>query len=206
MRFTLRLLIAFCAAPLVAAAFVGVAYLALRVHPLYLLLVPVCVALAFVVGFHIHLHVEDEPEGSWVFASGVVLVATALAAYVIAFNFVASRHMCTVVEAHVWHQLNPGGEHTHTYRRLACDDGRTDEVGNPVAAQRGDDATDQYRGTRLLVAYDPDGRLGSHVVDDELGWQVVAGIGMVLVIAIHTGVVIGDQRRRRSERFIARQE
>lgn len=194
--FPLRLLIALCAAPLVVVAFVGVAYLAIRVHPPYLLLGLVCVALALVVGWHIHDHFEDKGPGAQAFASGIVLVATVAAAYVVALNSVAPRHMCTVVEARTWHRHSPGGDETYHYRRLACDDGRTDWLGSEMAAQEGTDTTDQHEGTRLLVAYDPNGRLPSLAIDDQVWWVVGAGIGMVLVITMHTAVVIADQRRR----------
>jgi hypothetical protein len=197
--FLLRLLVALCAAPLVVAAFVGVAYLALRVHPRYLLLGLVCVALALMVGRHIHNHFEDKGPGAQAFAGGIVLVATVAAAYVMALGTAAPRHMCTVVEARTWHRLSPGGEATYDYRRLACDDGRADWLGSEIAARNGTDTTDQYDGTRMLVAYDPNGRLPSLALDDRVRWTVWAGIGMVLVIAIHIGVVIADQRRRRSE-------
>lgn len=198
MAFFLRLLVALCAAPLVAAAFAGVAYLALRVHPLYLLLGVVCVALALVMGWHMHHHSEDSGLAVQAFASGIVLIATVAAAYVMVFSWVAPRHMCTVVEAHTWYRLSPGGEETHDYRRLACDDGRTDRLGNAMAAQRGTDTTDQHEGTRLLVAYDPNGQLPSLVIEDQVLWVVGAGIGMGVVIVLHTGVVIADQRRRRA--------
>jgi hypothetical protein len=64
-----------------------------------------------------------------------------------------------------------------------------------VAAQRGTDTTDQHEGTRLLVAYDPNERLPSLVLEDRVLWVVGAGIGVVIVL--HAGVVIADQRRRR---------
>jgi hypothetical protein len=192
------LLVALCAAPLVVAAFVGVAYLALRVDPLYLLLGLVCVALALVVGWHIHNHFEDKGPGAQAFASGMVLVATIVAAYVIALNSAAPRHMCTVVEARTLHRLSPGGEETYNYRRLVCDDGRTDWLGSELA-RNGTDTTDQHEGTRLLVAYDPNGRLPSLALGDQVGWVAGAGIGMILATATHIGVVIADQRRRRSE-------
>jgi hypothetical protein len=57
-RFFLRQLVALCAAPLVMAAFVGVGHLAIRVHPMYLLLGLVRVGLALVVGWHVHNHFE----------------------------------------------------------------------------------------------------------------------------------------------------
>lgn len=194
--FLLRLLVALCAAPLVVAAFVGVAYLAIRVHPGYLLLGVLCVAMAVAVGWHIHHHFEDKGPGAQAFATGIVLAATIVTAYVVALNTAAPRHMCTVVEARTWHRLSPGGEEIHNYRRLACDDGRTDWLGNGIAAQKGDDTTDQHKGTRLLVAYDPNGRLPSMAIKDQVPWMVGAAIGMILVLALHTGVVIADQRRR----------
>ncbi|ONI91023.1 hypothetical protein ALI144C_02075 [Actinosynnema sp. ALI-1.44] len=198
MAFGLRLLVALCAAPLVVAAFVGVAYLALRVHPLYLLLGLVCVALMLMVGWHIHrhFHVQNQGPGAQLCVSGIVFVATIAAAYVMTLSSAAPRHMCTVVEARTWHRLSPGGEETYNYRRLACDDGRTDWLGNQMASQRGTDTTDQYGGIRLRVAYDPNGQLPSLALDDQVWWVVGAGIGMVLVVALHVGVVVADQRRR----------
>lgn len=194
--FLLRLLVALCAAPLVMVSFVGVAYLAIRVHPLYLLLGLVCVALALVTGWHMHSHFEDKGSGAQAFASGIVLVATIAAAYVVALNSAAPRHMCTVVEAHTWYRHTPGGGETYRHRRLVCDDGRTDRLGNEMAAQKGTDTTDQHKGTRLLVAYDPNGRLPSLAIGDQIWWAAGAGIGMLLVMTIHTGVVIADRRRR----------
>jgi hypothetical protein len=196
--FPLRLLVALCAAPLVAAAFTGVAHLALRGHPLYLLLGLPCVALALVTGWDIHHHFEDRGLGTLVFAAGIVLAATLLAAYVAVLGLVAPRHLCTVVEAHAWHRLSPGGEETYTYRRLACDDGRTDGLGNEMAVRNGEDTTDRYRGTRLLVAYDPNGRLPSMTVGDraQVLWTAGAGIGTAAVTTLHIGVVGADRRRR----------
>ncbi|KAB2345189.1 hypothetical protein [Actinomadura rudentiformis] len=197
--FLLRLLVALCAAPLVMVSFAGVAYLAIRVHPLYILLALVCVALVLVAGWHMHEHFEDKGSGAQAFASGIVLVATAAAGYVVTLNWAAPRHMCTVVEARTWYRHTPGGGETHNYRRLACDDGRTDRLGNEVAARKGADTTDRHKGDRLLVAYDPNGRLPSLAIKDRVWWVAGAGTGMLLVMAIHIGVVIAD-RRRRNER------
>jgi hypothetical protein len=194
------LLVALCAIPLVMVAFAGVAHLAIRVHPLYLLLGLVCVALALVVGWHIHEHFEDQGPGPQAFASGVVLVATVAAAYVVTLGWAAPQHMCTVVEAHTWQRHSPGGDETYNHRKLACDDGRTDSLGTEVAARKGTDTTDQHKGTRMRVAYDPNGRLPSMAVNDQTWWVAGAVIGMLLAITMHTGVVIADQRRRRSER------
>jgi hypothetical protein len=196
--FPLRLLVALCAAPLVAAAFTGVAYLALRGHPLCLVLVLPCVALALVVGRDIRNHFEDGGTGALVFAAGLVLAATVLASYVVVLSVAAPRHMCTVVKAHTWHRLSPGGEETYTYRRLACDDGRTDGLGNAMAVRNGEDTTDRYGGTRMLVAYDPNGGLPSMTVGDRAHvlWAVGAGIGMAVVTTLHIGAVSAGHRRR----------
>jgi hypothetical protein len=46
--------------------------------------------------------------GSQAFASGVVLLATIVAAYVRTLNSAAPRHMCTVTEARILHRHSPG--------------------------------------------------------------------------------------------------
>ncbi|MFH8469017.1 hypothetical protein [Streptomyces sp. NPDC017991] len=194
--FPLRLLIALCAAPLVMATFTGVAYLGLRGNPLFLLLALAGIMLALVVGWDIHNHCEAKNATVLMFAGGIVLTTTIFAAYVATISSAAPRHMCTVVESRTLHRLSPGGEATYNYRRLDCEDGRTDHLGNELAAEKGTDTTDRYKGTRLLVAYDPNGWLPSMVVDDQVLWSVGAGIGMTVVLTLHTGVVIADQRRR----------
>ncbi|MEU5838326.1 hypothetical protein ABZ820_32300 [Streptomyces diacarni] len=198
--FPLRLLSALCAAPLLVAAFVGVAWLALRVHPLYLLLGSVCVALALALGCRIHSRFVDQGSAPLAFVVGVVLVATVLAGYVVAFNAVAPQHTCTVTEERTWKRYSPGGYTTYTHRRLACGDGRTDSLGSELTARQGEDTTDEKDRTRLSVAYDPNGRLPSLDLDDQFWWVLWASFGMALVIAVHVGVVIAEQRRRRGQK------
>ncbi|UNT00709.1 hypothetical protein MMF93_32655 [Streptomyces tubbatahanensis] len=194
--FPLRLLFALCAAPLLVAAFVGVAWLALRVHPSYLLLGLVCAGLALALGCRIHSHFADQGSAPLAFVMGLVLVATVLAGYVVAFNSVAPQHTCTVTEERTWKRYSPGGYTTYTHRRLACADGRTDSLGSELTARQGKDTTDKHDHTRLLVAYDPNGRLPSLDLDDQFWWVVWAIFGMALVTAVHAGVVISGQRRR----------
>ncbi|WUH98751.1 hypothetical protein OHR68_35420 [Spirillospora sp. NBC_00431] len=196
--FALRMLVAVCGAPLVAAAFTGVAYLAVSVHPRYFPLGLACVALALGVGAHAHHHFMEKSAFGLGVACGVVLVVTAATAYALVLTWVAPRHMCTVVEARTWHRLTPGGEETYNYRRLACDDGSTDRLDSGPAEMKGNDTTDKYGGDRVLVAFDPNGNLPSMAVRHRFLWLVGAGAGMVLVVTIHTGVVVGDQRRRRA--------
>lgn len=198
--FHLRLLIASCAAPLTAATFVGVAYLTVHVHLLFAGLNLGCLALTFMVGAHIVDH-GKKPRGILASNIGVIVVVSTIAgAYISFFDSVAERHMCTVVEAHS--QKRPGGPGggggTSTSRRLVCDDGHTETLGSLLATE-GTDTTDEHKGERVLVAYDPSGRLPSldaTTVDTTIGLVWLAGIGWGLTVVVHIGVIITDQSRR----------
>ncbi|RSN52832.1 hypothetical protein [Actinomadura sp. WAC 06369] len=197
--FAVRLLVALSATPLVAAAVTGACHLALHADPWYRLLLLPCAALSLVVAWHIQSFIEDKDTHTQVLVACVVLFTTFVTGHTAALTWVAPRHTCTVVEAVTWKQDRGFGD--VTYRRLTCDDGHTEKLGSkPQPWAKATDITDRAAGTRVQVAYDPNGSLPSLEIRGRIWWLLVIGsvVSMLLTLSAHAGMVVAHRRRRRS--------